>query len=80
MSFGKLAYQAVIPAFVALPMCWFGLNQVRASLYTGKEPGTAFSLVITAQTYIERSMLALAPFVIGVSIHWVVRRFKTRSR
>lgn len=72
-AISRLAYRAVVPLFLSLPLAWIVLNQFRVALYTGKEPTTEFFLVATAQHCIERTACILLPVVVGVVIHWVFR-------
>lgn len=76
VSVAVLAYRLVIPAFLAMPLVWMILNQLRRLSYpfSGGEPGEFHFRVIQAQGYVLWAMLLLLPLAAGVAIHSVLCR------
>lgn len=71
-----LAYRLVVPAFLAMPLVWMLLNQLRRLSYSfeGGEPNEFHFRVIQAQGYVWWALLLLLPLTFGVTIHSVLRR------
>ena len=71
-----LAYRLVVPAFLAMPLVWMILNQLRRLSYSFEGGSlTEFHFrVIQAQGYVWLALLLLLPLALAVGIHSIFRR------